>query len=472
MAISRRNLLKFSSFSAAALALGGTLEARAETPDMIGLSNGKRVVIVGAGFGGLSVAKELRKADKSIEVVVLEKRDVFMSCPYSNGWLGGLCDPSGKNPITLDTLTFDYFAPAIKYNYRFIQTTVVGVNRESKTVSTTNGSVKYDYLVVTGGIEYDYSKLFGDDTQAAQRCLMDCPPALKPGSEHVRLKKQLMEMEDGNFVIAVPEGSYRCPPAPYERAAMVANFIKTNKLKAKVLILDPRPMPVAKAKQFSEVYKGLYPDIIEYHKNTFLKSVDIDGKKVQVETVDGAERIVREIKYSVANIIPRNVASPLMKMAGVKTNADGYALISLPMHAALNKDGTATDDLYVLGDAVAAVNFAAGSAYPKSGYMANSQGKIVAKQLLFAMGLSKNDGLSLPDNICYSMVQGNPREAIVVNHKVEFIMEKTKDVDGKEVEVRKIKVTPTARGENQADRSAIAKSTDEWFKAIMRELFA
>lgn len=470
MALSRRDLFKISGVSAAAVALGGCT-TQPQVAEMMDAPAGKRVVVIGAGFGGLTVAKELRKMSKTVEVVVLEKRDTFMSCPYSNTWLGGVMDPSGKKPVTLDTLTFDYYAPAIKHGYRFIQTTVTGVDRASKTVMTTNGAVKYDYLVITGGIEYDYSKLFGADKVKAEKCLMDCPPALKPGSEHVRLKKQLDEMEDGNFIITVPDGAYRCPPAPYERAAMVANFIKENKLKAKVLILDPRGAPVAKPKQFLEVYKTLYPDIVEYHKNSFIKGVDLEGKTVTVEIVDGEKKTEKKIPYSVANIIPKNVATPLMKMAGIKTNADGYALVKLPMHTALNDDGSADNSVFVLGDAIAATNFAAGSGYPKSGHMANSQGKIVAKQIAGKLGVSKDEGLLLPDNTCFSMVKGNPKEAVVVNHKVEYLVEKVKGEDGKEVEVRKIKVSASAKGENAADRPNLGKATDEWYKGIMNDLF-
>jgi len=473
MAMNRRDLFKLTGVSAAALAMGGcaTESASLSAPGasifastkLLDAPKGKRVVVCGAGFAGLTVAKYLKKASKDIDVVVIEKRDNFMSCPYSNCWLGGVMDPSGKKPVTLDTLSFDFYAPATKHGYNFIQATVTGFDKASKTVFTDRGTVGYDVLVVTGGIEYDYSKLFGADTAKAARCLMECPPALKPGSEHLALKKQLDEMEDGNFIIAVPEGAYRCPPAPYERAAMVANFIKQNGLKAKVLILDPRGAPGAKPKQFMEVYKTLYPDIVEYHKNTFLKDVNFDKKEVVVDVTDGDNKQTKTIKYSVANIIPKNVASPLMKMAGVKTNADGYALVKLPIHNALKADGSAEESVFVLGDAIAATNFAAGSGYPKSGHMANSQGKIVAKQIAAKLGVAKDDGLSLPDNTCFSMVNGSPKEAVVVNHRVDYEVSQ----DGS----KKIKVSASAKGENAADRPNFGKATDEWYKGIMNDLF-
>lgn len=474
MAINRRDLLKITGISAAALAVGGCAAdnaASTEAPKGFSLAHselmpapkGKRVVVCGGGFGGLTVAKYLRKASKEVEVVVLEKRDNFMSCPYSNCWMGGVMDPSGKKPVTLDTLSFDYYTPASKHGYHFIQATITGFDKAAKVVKTDKGYIGYDYLVITGGIEYDYSKLFGADKEKAAKCLMECPPALKPGSEHLALKKQLDELEEGNFIITVPDGAYRCPPAPYERAAMVANFIKENKINAKVLILDPRPAPGAKPKQFMEVYKTLYSGIIEYHKNTHIKDVDFAKKVIHVEVVDGDKKEAKTVSYAVANIIPKNIASPLMKMADVKTNADGYALVKLPMHTALKADGSADENVFVLGDAIAATNFAAGSGYPKSGHMANSQGKIVAKQIAAKLGVAKDDGLILPDNTCFSMVRGNPKEAVVVNHKVEYLVE----ADG----TKKIKVSASAKGENAADRPNLGKATDEWYKGIMNDLF-
>jgi NADH dehydrogenase FAD-containing subunit len=470
--MNRRDLLKLSGLTVAATTIAGCSASSGAKPSegvstqntktLLGATNGKRVVVIGAGFGGLTVAKYLKKANKDIEVVVLEKRDNFMSCPYSNTWLGGVMDVTNKAPVTLDTLSYDYYAPATKYGYKLIQTTVTAIDRTSRVVTTTCGTVGYDYLVIAPGIIYDYSKLFGNDKDMASRCLMECPPALMPGSEHIALKRQLVDMEEGNFVIVVPESAYRCPPAPYERAAMVAYYMKKNDIKGKVLILDPREKPVAKPKEFMEVYGSLYPNIVEYHKNTFLKSVNLDKKELTVIVREGEKETEKVVKYAVANIIPKNVGSPVMKMAGVKTNGDGYALVKLPLHTALNQDGTADDRVFVLGDSIAATNFAAGSGYPKSGHMANAQGIIVATQISSKIAGIPNKGLELPNNTCYSIVNGDPKEAVVVNHKVEFIVE---DVNGQKVE--KVKVTART-GARSGD---LGKSTDGWYVSIMKDLF-
>jgi NADH dehydrogenase FAD-containing subunit len=271
------------------------------------------------------------------------------------------------------------------------------------------------------------------------------------GSEHLALKKQLDGMEEGNFIITVPDGAYRCPPAPYERAAMVAYYMKTNKIKGKVLILDPKEKPGAKPKQFMESYKTLYPDIIEFVGNCSIKSVDLDKKEIHC-SIGKDTKVDKAIKFEVANIIPKNVCHPLIKMSGVEHNADGYAKVKLPSHAALNDDR-----VYICGDAVAAVNFDAGSAYPKSGHMANAQGKIVAKQLSAKILGKADTGLLLPDNTCFSFVNGTPKESIVVNHAVAYL-----PAEGK------IKVTAKV-GDRSAD---LGKATDEWYKGLMNDLFS
>jgi sulfide dehydrogenase [flavocytochrome c] flavoprotein chain len=456
MAINRRDLLKITGISAAALAVGGCAAdnaASADAPKAFSLANtelmgapkGKRVVVCGAGFAGLTVAKYLKKASKEIEVVVLEKRDNFMACPYSNGWLGGI------QGITLDTLSFDFFSPATKNGYHFIQATITGFDRANRVVKTDMGTIGYDYLVLAPGIAYDYTKLSGGDKLKEERLRMETPAALMPGSEHLALHKQLRNMEEGNFIITVPDGAYRCPPAPYERAAMVAYYMKTNKIKGKVLILDPKDKPGAKPKQFMESYKTLYPDIIEFVGNCSITSVDLDKKEIHC-SIGKDTKVAKAIKFEVANIIPKNVCHPLIKMAGVEHNADGYAKVKLPNHAALNDDR-----VYICGDAVAAVNFDAGSGYPKSGHMANSQGKIVAKQLSAKILGKADTGLLLPDNTCFSFVNGTPKESIVVNHAVAYL-----PAEGK------IKVTAKV-GDRSTD---LGKATDEWYKGLMNDLFS
>ncbi|MHB8100355.1 MAG: FAD-dependent oxidoreductase [Sulfuricurvum sp.] len=451
MNLSRRDLLKASGIGAAALALGGTATAvnAAENPaastELMPKPAGKRVVIIGGGWGGLTAARYIKKEAPESEVVVLEKRDVFASCPISNEWLAG--------EVSMDFLTRDYFTAAKEFGYKMIQTTVSDINRETKTVKTTTGTIGYDYLLLSPGIAYDYSKWFGNDAQAAERCRQECPPALIHGSEHVALKKMLEDFEGGNFIICIPDGAYRCPPAPYERAAMMAHYMKKNGIKGKIIILDPKAKPAPKGPGFLAAYKELYPDIIDYRPNSLVKSVDLDKKEVIVAVTLADDRTEEQrIPYAAANLMPVNKASEIIAMAGVAGGKAGWGVMTSPTFQT-----KADERVFVIGDAVG------GYPYPKSGSIANGQGHIVASQIAaMIQGRPTAGAVTLPQNICYSMVNGE--EAISIG--VTFSFMDDKDLSGNDIKVIKPKMT-----ENNTRSTELGKTTHEWYKGMMRDIF-
>jgi NADH dehydrogenase FAD-containing subunit len=451
MEFTRRDVLKASGLSVAALALGSTAStvSAAENPaastELMPKSAGKRVVIIGGGWGGLTAARYIKKEAPESEVVVLEKRDVFVSCPISNEWLAG--------EVPMDFLTRDYFTAAKEFGYKMIQTTVTDINRDTKTVKTTTGSIGYDYLVLSPGIAYDYTKWFGNDTQAAERCRQECPPALMSGSEHVALKKMVEEFEEGNFIISIPDGAYRCPPAPYERAAMVAHYFKKNGIKGKVIILDPKAKPAPKGPGFLAAYKELYPDIVEYHPSSLVKGVDLDKKEVIVTVTLEDDRIVeKRIAYSAANLMPVNKASEIIAMAGVSMGKAGWGMMNSPTFQT-----KADERIFVIGDAVG------GYPYPKSGAIANGQGHIVATQIAnMIKGLPQIKDVTLPQNICFSML--NDKEAISIG--VTFSLMQDKDLNGNDTTVIKPKMT-----ENNTRSTALGKGTHSWYKGMIGDMF-
>jgi NADH dehydrogenase FAD-containing subunit len=450
MEFTRRDLLKASGISVAALALGGTATAATANSaepaaELMPKPSGKRVVIIGGGWGGLTAARYIKKEAPEAEVVILEKRDVFVSCPISNEWLAG--------EVPMDFLTRDYYSAAKNFGYKFFQTTVTGIDRSSRSVTTTTGTIGYDYLVLSPGIRYDYSKWFGNDAAMAERCRQECPPALMSGNEHVALKKMVEEFEEGNFIISVPDGAYRCPPAPYERAAMIAHYFQKNKIKGKVIILDPKAKPAPKGPGFLAAYKELYPDIVEYHANSLVKGVDLDKKEVIVTvTLEDDRTEERRISYAAANLMPVNAASDLIKMAGVSAGKAGWGVMNAPTFQT-----KADERVFVIGDAVG------GYPYPKSGAIANGQGHIAAKQIAgMIKGLPSMKEVTLPQNICYSML--NDKEAISIG--VTFSLMQDKDLNGNDTTVIKPKMT-----ENNIRSTALGKGTHSWFKGMMGDMF-
>jgi len=442
----RRDLFKLAGVAAAA----AVVPAVVTTPAMAaGKTSGKSVVIVGGGWGGLTMAKELKKQDKSIDVTVVEKKDIFMSCPVSSLYLGGL------ESMSLAQLTHDFYEPAETHGYTFHKGEVTAIDRKAKTVSTTTGNVSYDVLVLSPGIAYDYEGQFPTwDAAKINAVAHGCPAGLMPGSEHLALKRQLENMDDGNVIIVPPaKGKYRCPPAPYERTAMVANYMKQEGIKGKVIVLDTRPGKFAKAAAFKESWNDIFADYIDYRGETTVTDVDVAKKTVTYTDSDGESHTE---SYEVCNLIPINKCSPVTKMAGIKTNAAGFAAMEgYSFRSASDKN------VYVIGDAV-------GHKIPPSGQTAIWGAKRAAGQVVAQLSGKKSDAKAgLPEkaaNVCYSMVNGQPEEAIMVTHT--FVADPSGVLKGKG------HVPKPKDGNGKFRSKGVGKALHEWFNGSMREMFS
>jgi NADPH-dependent 2,4-dienoyl-CoA reductase/sulfur reductase-like enzyme len=447
MAMNRRDTFKLAGVAAAAAAL--PTMAVAGSAGAAKKATGKSVVIVGGGFGGLTMAKALLKKDKNIDVTVIDKKDIFMACPFSNTLLGGL------EGVTLDTLTHDFYSAANKHGYNFVHGTVTAIDRKAKTVMTTNGDFNYDILVLSPGIAYDYEKQFPKwSKEKIAHVAQTCPAALMPGSEHLALKRQMDNMDDGNIIIIPPaSGKYRCPPAPYERVAMAANYMKKEGIAGKVVVLDTRGGKFAKGAAFKESWKEVFGDMIEYIGDANVTDVDPNAKKVTY-TSGGKEHTT---DYQVCNLIPINKCSPVIAMAGLETNAAGFAVM----------DGysfrSKTDkNVYVIGDAVT-------HKIPPSGQTAIWGAHRAAGQVADQLNGKKNDATAgLPAkaaNVCFSMVNGSPEEAIMVTH--------TFSADAKTGVLKgKGNVPKPKDGGGKFRSKNTATATREWFDGVMREMFS
>lgn len=456
--MTRRDILKVTGLSATVAMMGGCTSimqpssaevTKTSAPMMLApKAKGNRVVVVGAGFGGLSAAKSIRQSNPNAEVIVLEKRDIFMSCPFSNTYLGGLDD------VSMNELTRDFYAPAKEFGYTFIQCEVTAIDRGDKVVTTSQGAIDYDILLLAPGIAYDYKKQFPKwDNAKIGKVAQQAPAAMITGSEHLALKRELENMEDGNVVITVPSGKYRCPPAPYERACMIAHYMNTEEIEGKVIILDAAPKPRAKAAAFTEAFNDLYKDRIEFRGSTRLEDVDLENNQIIYTTEDDDEKVTtHKLDYQVLNLIPMNKANPIISMAGIATNAWGAAKLSGAGFTSITDPS-----IYVVGDAV-------GHAIPPSGQTANWAGKRAGTQIAARLMGKKVDEMSaLPyknANVCYSMVNGNPEEAIMVTHDFSY--------NGTVLQGK----GNVPKGANGKFRSTqIGKVTREWYRGIISDMF-
>lgn len=461
MNMNRRDALKVGAVSVAAVAATAmtgctgaeaTPSAKAEGGKILGKH---KVVIIGGGFGGLTVAKGLMKSDKNLDVLVIEKNDTFMSCPFSNTNLGKL------EGVNLGAFVFDYAQPVNKHGYSMLQSEVLGIDRSAKEIRTAAGIVQYEILVLSPGIAYNYENQFPtfskDKIDGIRR---SAPGALIPGSEHVILERNLMNMEDGDVVVTVPAGKFRCPPAPFERAAMIAAYMKKEEINGKVIILN-ETSSIAKGAAFKEAWSELYGENVVHMSNCKIDDVDVNGKTITFtqslsNEFDEIKKTQKTIKYEVLNLIPHNKSNPVVEMANLETTDDSFGKVLMNGCSFQTK----TDkDVYAVGDVVA-------HGIPPSGQTANWAGKQCADEIAHRL---QGKAYELPvkstpvsaGNVCYSMVGDEPEEAIMVTHDFSW--------DGSVIKGKgNVPKAPSGKFRSKGT----AKATRDWYRGIMADLFS
>ncbi len=375
MKTERRNFLKLFGAGAGAATLG--LAGCATGP---GGAPAKKVVVVGGGYGGTIAAKYLRMMDPSIEVTLIERNDHFISCPFSNLYLGGMLPD-------LSTLTIRYGKLAANHGIKFVQAEVTGVDAKNHSVSTSQGSFAYDRLIIAPGIDFRTEEIKGYDENAM-------PHAWKAGPQTLRLRQQLEAMKPGGQVlISIPLTPYRCPPGPYERASMIAMFLKQHKPGSKVIILDANPDIVSKKGLFLKGWKKHYEGIIEYRGAKKITEANAGSMAVLVEGIE-------EVKGAVINLIPPQKAGAIAHAAGVVGPDKRWCPVDPNSF-----ESTLQKGIHVIGDACVA------GAMPKSGYSANSQAKACAMNVVAALAGREVVELSAI-NTCYSYLSA--KEAVSV----------------------------------------------------------
>ena len=310
-----------------------------------------RVVVVGGGFAGASVAKYIKMwSNGAIDVTLVEPRLQHVSCIMSNLVL--------NNRLTTKDLSFDYVALQGKYGVRVIQDRAVRVSGAGSDVKLKEaGWLPYDSLVLAAGIKFD--PVEGLDSRKT-------PHAWIAGSQTNLLRNQIRKMPDnGTFVMTIPRSPYRCPPGPYERACLVADTLKRRGGAPRVIVLDANSDIQAEKETFSRAFTQLYGDIIEYRPGVRLEAVDSVGRYAY--TVRESDGVEETVYGDVLNVIPGHSAPSLLTRSGL-TNGERWAPVD-----PISYESTLPDfrNVYVIGDSQ-------GTGQPKSGHMANSQAKVCA----------------------------------------------------------------------------------------------
>jgi sulfide dehydrogenase [flavocytochrome c] flavoprotein chain len=335
----------------------------------------KKVVVIGGGAGGAIAAKYLRKADSSIEVTLIETNKDYHTCFMSNEVIGG--------NRKIETIRHSYEGLK-KHGINVVHSKATNVDIDGKIVTTESGdSFAYDRLVVSPGISFKWGAVEGYDEAAS--AIM--PHAWKAGSQTSLLRKQIESMKDGGLVIIAPPGNpFRCPPGPYERVCQIAHYLKHNKPKSKILVLDAKDK-FSKQGLFTQGWKARYDGMIDW-----VPAADTGGG---VTAVDPSNMTVStdfdEYKADVVNLIPPQSAGTIAITAGL-TNDSGWCPVDLGTFESKIHEG-----IHVIGDAAIATGM------PKSGYAANSQAKVCAAAIVASLNDHEMADPSYV-NTCYSLV--------------------------------------------------------------------
>jgi NADPH-dependent 2,4-dienoyl-CoA reductase/sulfur reductase-like enzyme len=337
-----------------------------------------KVVIVGGGAGGATVAHYLRAGAPDLDITLIEANPIYSSAFFSNHYLGGIVR-------TLESLNHGNGGLQRVY-VKVVHDLAIDVNPVRKTVRTRGGRVyNYDRLVLSPGIDLDYGAIAGYSREVA--AVM--PHAYTAGAAQKRLlKRQLLQMRPGGTVVmTMPAEPYGCPAGPYERACMIAHYLKTRKPRSKLVVLDPK-RAFSKQALFEEAFRKYYQGILELHLSTPVDDFSVarlNPRSRQIVTKSG-----KTVRADVANIIPRQRAGEIAVRAGC---AEGD-WCPVHTHSFLSRR---VPDVYVLGDAAIAADM------PKSAFAANSQAKAVAAHILAAL---TRTGRAEPSfrHVCWSLL--------------------------------------------------------------------
>jgi sulfide dehydrogenase [flavocytochrome c] flavoprotein chain len=420
--IGRRRFLRLTALAAASGVSGLGLAAHAGTP-----AKG-RVVILGGGFAGSACALRLRRLDASIDVSLIDPLESYVTCPMSNEVLTGLRDLAS---ITVSR------AGVRRAGIRLVRDRVAAIDVSARTVRLEGGhTLPFDRLVVAPGIRFLWNKPEGYDAAAAQ----SMPHAWQAGDQTQRLAAQLRAMDDGGVVaISVPSGLMRCPPAPYERASLIAHYLARHKPRSKVLILDSNNH-FPRQDVFTAAWQSLYPGLIEWIASTQDGAVvRVDTASMTLYSANAAHRV------AVANVIPPQAPGQIAADAGLASDHGWCPIVPRTFESQL------IANVHVIGDACIA------DAMPKSASAGVSQAMQCAGAIVALLG-----GHEVPDpafeSVCYSMLA--PDRALSIPGRFA--------VQDERIAALELPAASTALNSDAQQ----ARDAQRWYRQIRAESFA
>lgn len=391
-----------------------------------------RVVVVGGGMAGTTVAKFLKLWGKnSVQVTLVEPNVNYISNIFSNMVLTG--------ERTLSQLTFNYTALTSKYNVKIKNSSVTGIDPVNKSVTLSNGSgLPYDYLVLAPGIDFEPLLITGSKANKAK-----IVHAWIAGEQTTTLANEIQSMTSADtFIMTIPLKPYRCPPGPYERACVVADYLQRVKGGGKVIVLDANPGIVAEPVNFGNAFNTIYKDIITYVPNASLTSIDANA--MTVATSQGT------FNGNVINPIPVHKAGKLITQSGIglANSADGrWAVVDV-----LSYQSTAQPNIFVLGDS-------SSTTQPKAGHIANAEAKVCADAILQLLKGTTINPNPITNSACFTPITNTTASWLTVVYRYDPVTQT---------------MVPTGNGITESNGATPGNYGDmqKWFDNLMADTFS
>lgn len=405
-----------------------TFEAEQALAVAPGTSAKSRVIVVGAGMGGAAVAKYLRLWGDAIDVTLVERMPTYTSNIMSSLVLTG--------QRTLKSLTYTHDRLRSRYGIRVVYGEVVALDPVGVSVTLADKTVlKADRIVLAPGIELDAVPGLTDPNRM--------PHAWKAGEQTTLLAQQLKAMpSNGTAILTIPKVPYRCPPGPYERACLLADWLKVNKPQARLLVLDANPDYVAERDNFASAFTGLHGKVIQYIPNA--EVMEADAASMTLKTLVG------DFRGDVINLIPRQRAGALIASQGLANATNGrFAGVNVLSYASTV---AGADKVHIIGDSSATTQ-------PKAGHIANQEAKVCADAISRLLSGLSPDPAPVTNSACYSTITQTQASWLTAVFQYNAA-------------TASMQAVAASSGASTGWSSGNMRQMNTWFNALMADTFA
>ena len=393
-----------------------------------------RVVVVGGGMAGTTVAKYLRFwGGTGVDVTLVEPNATYISNIFSNMVLTG--------ERTLSQLSFNYSTLKSKYGVKVQNFSVTNIDPVAKTVKLSSGTtLPYDRLVLAPGIDFESLPLSGTTSNKVK-----IVHAWKAGTQTTSLKSQIQTMtKSDTFILTIPPAPYRCPPGPYERACVVADYLKRTKRGGKVIILDANSKILAEPENFSNAFNNTHKGIITYVPNAGISSINADTMTIVTSAGN--------FKGKVINAIPNHKAGNLITASGIglANSTDGkWAAVNVLSYESTNP---ALAGIHIIGDS-------SSTTQPKAGHIANAEAKVCADAIIQVFKGGSINQMPMTNSSCFTPITKTTASWLTAVYRYDSAS-KTMMVTGNGI--------TESNGANSENYEDILK----WFNNLMTDTFA